>query len=51
MPPFFWLPWHPTQRCTGGTPEVEERRAYSWQYWQGILLTPAWMRWLKGMGC
>ena len=22
-PPIFWLPWHPTQRCTGGTPEVE----------------------------
>jgi len=51
IPPSRLLPWHPTHRIIEGTPEVAESRAYSWQYWQGILLIPAWTRWLNGIGC
>src|SRR5215471_14453563 len=51
IPPSRALPWHPTHRSTGGTPDIEDLRAYSWQYWHGILLIPACTRWLNGIGC
>src|SRR2546430_11103669 len=43
--------WHPRQRSTDGSPAYSERRASAWQYWQSILYLPAWMRWLKKIGC
>src|SRR2546421_7259758 len=43
--------WHPRQRSTDGSPAYSERRASAWQYWQSIWYLPAWMRWLKKIGC
>ena len=43
--------WQPTQRSTDGRPAYSERRASAWQYWQSILNEPAWIRWLKKIGC
>src|SRR5437870_8660028 len=43
--------WHPRQRSTDGRPAYSERRASAWQYWQSIRYLPAWMRWLKKIGC
>ena len=43
--------WHPKQRSTDGSPAYSERRASAWQYWQSIWYLPAWMRWLKKIGC
>ena len=39
------------QRLTDGMPAKVERRASAWQYWQSILKSPAWILWLKRMGC
>ena len=39
------------QRLTEGRPANDERRASAWQYWQSILKSPAWILWLKRMGC
>ena len=39
------------QRSTDGTPAVLLRRALVWQYWQPICIEPAWITWLKKMGC
>ena len=38
-------------RSTEGMPAVAERRAPAWQYWQSILNAPAWITWLKKIGC
>jgi len=39
------------QRSTDGTPAALLRRAPAWQYWQAIWYEPAWMTWLKKIGC
>ena len=42
---------NPHSAGSAGRPQFAERRAYSWQYWHGILLIPACTRWLNGTGC
>ena len=39
------------QRSTDGTPAELLRRAPAWQYWQSIWYEPAWITWLKKIGC
>src|SRR5690242_13442659 len=39
------------QRSTDGTPAEAPRRALAWQYWQEIWYEPAWITWLKKIGC
>ena len=39
------------QRSTDGTPAALLRRAPAWQYWQAIWYEPAWITWLKKIGC
>src|SRR5688572_25904565 len=49
-----WAPmilWQPMQRSTEGSPAYSERRASAWQCRHGIWNEPAWMRWLKKIGC
>ena len=39
------------QRSTDGTPAALLRRAPEWHYWQAIWYEPAWITWLKKIGC
>src|SRR6267142_2952025 len=51
LPSAATILWQPMQRSTDGTPAALLRRAPEWQYWQAIWYEPAWITWLKKIGC
>src|SRR3989304_186518 len=45
------LRWQLMQRWPDGIPATADLRALAWQYRQGIWFWPAWILWLKAIGC